>query len=66
MSSRIACFWAVQAEKGGILGFKSGEILLLDFIKNSIKTFFSAIRAGQGTVRSFSVRLFVVFDLLWK
>ena len=58
-------FLLCRTKKVGFL-IDSREILLLDFTKNSIKTFFSAISAGQGTIRSFSVRLFVVFNLLWK
>jgi hypothetical protein len=59
-------FFATQAEKGRILGFNSGEILLPDLAKNGIRTFFSAIKARQGTIRSFWAKLFVIFNLLWK
>jgi hypothetical protein len=35
---KIGLFFATQAEKGGILGFNSGEILLISSAKGSIKT----------------------------
>jgi hypothetical protein len=44
---------AMQAEKGGILGSNSGEILLISLVKIGIRTFFSVIRMKHGTIRSF-------------
>ena len=53
MSRKNCLFFAVQAEKGRFL-IDFGEILLLGFTKKSIKTFFSAISAGQGTIKEIS------------
>ena len=45
---------AMQAEKGGILGSNSGEILLISLVKVGIRTFFSVIRMKQGTMKEIS------------
>jgi hypothetical protein len=68
-------FFAAQAEKGEILGFNSGEILLPDLAKNGIRTFFSATIAGQGTIENSELRNEFVattnnelrtMNILWK